>query len=217
MLNILTKLKRSEKVLGIKERKEREKREKRNLILDAANEIITKEGIDKVSIRKIAKMIEYSPPIIYHYFDNKEDIINQLMEKEYQKVIKTLLSAEGISKDPKEKMKESLRRYIYMALEIPDKYKNMLLNDSSSILEHTSVLFKGVAHKNKGIGMLCEGIKELSHSKDDNEIELTAQIIWSATFGLILKMITEKEISKEQKDKLIEYHIHCMTERIINM
>jgi AcrR family transcriptional regulator len=49
-------------------------------ILNAAREIVSSSGVDGISIRKIAGMIEYSRTIIYHYFKNKEEIIEILIE-----------------------------------------------------------------------------------------------------------------------------------------
>ena len=58
--------------MTIEKRRKREIEEMRELILKAASEIMSSDGFDKLSIRKIARKIEYSPSIIYHYFDNKE-------------------------------------------------------------------------------------------------------------------------------------------------
>jgi AcrR family transcriptional regulator len=73
-------------IMTLKERKERDRDERRELILNAANEIIKEEGIDHLSVRKIANKIEYSPSIIYHYFKDKDDIISHLMKKSYKKI-----------------------------------------------------------------------------------------------------------------------------------
>ena len=64
--------------MGTNERKEKEREIRRELILNTAQEIISSEGIDNVSIRKIANKIEYSPAIIYYYFKDKDEIINCL-------------------------------------------------------------------------------------------------------------------------------------------
>lgn len=65
-------------------RREREIEEMKELILSSASAIVASEGFEKLSIRKIAKSIEYSPAIIYHYFKDKEEIINILMQRGYK-------------------------------------------------------------------------------------------------------------------------------------
>ena len=64
--------------MGIQERKERERANMRRLILETANSLFISKGFDNISIRNIAKLIEYSPATIYLYFKNKEEIIFSL-------------------------------------------------------------------------------------------------------------------------------------------
>jgi AcrR family transcriptional regulator len=61
------------------ERKQREKEEIRKSIIDAAIGIAAKEGWHTVTIRKIADAIEYTPPIVYEYFESKEDLIKEII------------------------------------------------------------------------------------------------------------------------------------------
>jgi AcrR family transcriptional regulator len=47
----------------------------RELILDAAQEIIEAQGIAGLSAREIARRISYSPGTIYNMFDNLDDVV----------------------------------------------------------------------------------------------------------------------------------------------
>lgn len=203
--------------MGTKERKAREKDEHRELILNAASEIIRKEGLEKLSIRKIAAKIEYSPATIYHYFHDKEEIINILMKKSYEKIIEVLSSSENSNYTPENKIRYSLNKYIYLALEMPEEYKTILLNNSPTVLENTSLLFKGAALKRKALGILYQHLKDIYIGKtiDNTVIELTAQLIWTSTFGLILRLIIEKNISEDQRKIIIDHHIKLIVDGII--
>ncbi|MGV8091330.1 MAG: TetR/AcrR family transcriptional regulator [Mangrovibacterium sp.] len=64
--------------MGHIERRQKEKENVRNSILQAALDIAMSDGWNSVTIRKIADAIEYTPPIIYEYFKNKEDLLNEL-------------------------------------------------------------------------------------------------------------------------------------------
>jgi len=63
--------------MGIAERKERQKKEVHDSILDAAWKMVCEEGWQSMSIRKIADAIEYSVPVIYDHFENKEAILSE--------------------------------------------------------------------------------------------------------------------------------------------
>jgi len=47
----------------------------RQAILQTALNLIAEKGLDKLSLREIARRVEYSPAGLYEYFDGKEDIL----------------------------------------------------------------------------------------------------------------------------------------------
>jgi len=180
----------------------------REIILNAAREIVGSEGVEKVSIRKIAAKIEYSPAIIYHYFDNKEEILEKLIVEQYAAIVKSLSVLQSTNMAPTEKLRESAVSFVTLAVEMGDTYKSMMLNSSPAILAHTSVLQKGAAVERPAIRMLCNSLRELPAfaDRDDFDIELTAQIIWSTAFGLAMRLIVE-QVEEEQKQRLISHAV----------
>jgi len=73
--------------MGIKERRDVEKEEMKKKRMDAAIEVIEQEGYEKLSIRKIAAKIEYSPTTIYLYYKDKAEIITDMSDQLYNKVM----------------------------------------------------------------------------------------------------------------------------------
>lgn len=65
-------------------RKERDAREMRERILSAAHELFRAGGLKAVSMRKIAERIEYSPASLYHYFPNKDAIVDGLRDRGFE-------------------------------------------------------------------------------------------------------------------------------------
>ncbi len=53
----------------------------RDAILKAAGEIIAKKGTDGLSIREIARRIDYSPAGLYEYFGSKDEIVTSLCQQ----------------------------------------------------------------------------------------------------------------------------------------
>jgi len=86
------------------ERRQREKEEIKQSILDAARQIGREEGWQALTIRKIADRIEYTPPIVYEYFENKEDLIRELVCRGFKLMHEGLLDFD--STDPKELIKQ---------------------------------------------------------------------------------------------------------------
>src|SRR3712207_2264926 len=112
-------------VLGIKERRQRERQQLRDGILSAAREIASSEGWRAVTIRKIAGIIEYSPPVIYEYFDSKEDLLLELVRTGYAGQLEAIEKAQASSDDPEEALLEMARAWCRFAFEAPDLYQVM--------------------------------------------------------------------------------------------
>lgn len=204
--------------MGTKERKERERGEMRELILNTANDIIAAEGFAGLSIRKIANKIEYSPAIIYHYFKDKDDIVNYLMKQGYKKIIDAISSTPPSQNDPVQKLEDMTRNYINAALSMPDEFKAAQLNTAPGVLKFTSSMFEGASLKKPALAILCQCLKEIYKDKntDDSLVELTAQVIAASTFGLIIRLILEKDIISEvQKEKLINHYIRLTVDGLI--
>src|SRR5262249_13645561 len=109
--------------MGVKERREREKKMLRQEILDAAREPFSKEGYQKVSMRKVAEKIEYSPTTIYLYFESKADLLFFICEETFAKLLKKLESLKEGCDDPLECLKKGMRAYIEFGLRHPNHYK----------------------------------------------------------------------------------------------
>ncbi len=76
--------------MGIRERKKRESEDLRQKIMTAAAEILAEDGYKGLSVRKIAARIEYSPALIYHYFQDKSEIVSRIVAEGYGRILERL-------------------------------------------------------------------------------------------------------------------------------
>ena len=193
--------------MTIEDRREREKSQMKELILNTATQIIVNEGYDKLSVRKIANQIEYSPAIIYHYFQNKDEIVNHIMLQGYGDLMNALAESESEEISPEERLKSLTKRYINAALKNPQQYLAVQLNKSTAILEFTSYLFEGASVKKPALKVLSQAILDVCRDMNlsRREVETTAQIIAASTLGFITKLILEKDISEQRRTQLIDH------------
>ena len=61
----------------------REKRKEKTLmqILKITSQIIRKEGVEKLSLRQVARKMNYSPSAMYEYFPSKEALVTEVNNK----------------------------------------------------------------------------------------------------------------------------------------
>jgi AcrR family transcriptional regulator len=108
------------------DRKEREKQEMRQLIIKTALKLFIAEGIENVSIRKIADAIEYSPGSIYSYFKDKGEILHAIHNEGFEKLF-ALQQSLDVIKDPRERLAKMGELYIKFAMENKDYYDLMFI------------------------------------------------------------------------------------------
>jgi AcrR family transcriptional regulator len=101
--------------MGITERRLRQKEEVRSGILSTAWQLVIEDGWQSLSIRKIADAIEYSVPVIYDHFDNKEAILAEFAKDGFRLLSKKIQQAKGKSDDPVEQLKEMANAYWHFA------------------------------------------------------------------------------------------------------
>lgn len=109
--------------MGVKERRDRERLELRHAILEAARKIAATEGWQAVTIRKVAEMIEYSPPTIYEYFESKEAILAEEMREGFRLLYAALQTAMEGHADPRERLAAMGRAYWDFVWKHPELYQ----------------------------------------------------------------------------------------------
>jgi AcrR family transcriptional regulator len=203
--------------MGITERRQAEIESTKRKIIDATLDILAEDGYENLSIRKIANKIEYSPGIIYHYFKDKSEIVNCIVEEKYANIVKIINEVPVDYENPHKTITDTLRVYIDFMLSSPEQFKAMLMNDVESVREKVNMLDEGISKKRKSIGSLRDIISSgIENGKfREGDAELTAQIIWTSTYGLILRLILENNITKEQREKLINHHFDIIINGIL--
>jgi AcrR family transcriptional regulator len=86
LLSVVQATDRDQSSMGIAERRERERGQVRELILEAAREILSEEGLGALSMRAIGERIEYSPATIYLYFRDKDELIRAMVEEGFARL-----------------------------------------------------------------------------------------------------------------------------------
>lgn len=114
----------------------RERRHERTkeAILNAARDLIAERGSKHLSLRAIARRIDYSPAGLYEYFGSKEEIVDALCERGNAQLVRYLSRVSGAL--PYERyMVELLEAYLDFARQNPELYAVMFLQMSVSVPE----------------------------------------------------------------------------------
>ncbi len=119
--------------MGTSERREREKSELRDKILKAASDILFNQGFDSLSIRNIASEIEYSPRTIYLYYEDKNHLLEEVIDEGFNHTVRSI---NRIPKDKRDTGKE------YLAL-IAESYVKSAINNMSHFRAYLHLINSG--------------------------------------------------------------------------
>lgn len=93
-------------------------------ILQTALELVAEKGLDKLSLREIARRVDYSPAGLYEYFGSKEEILLALARQGNGRLNATLQSI-PTTLSPVERLVELSLAYIEFALRNQDYFALM--------------------------------------------------------------------------------------------
>ncbi|SRR6266404_2686102 len=205
--------------MGVKERREREKVALREEILDAARDLLVKEGYEKVSMREIAKKIEYSPTTIYLYFRDKDDLIREVCAETFSMLIQTLKLLHLDEGHPLDSLRKAGYAYVQFGLEHPDHYRATFVVPHCHEYDGKKISQEEMENS---MGMQCfnslrMGVAEcirLGHFRPV-DIETTSQAIWANLHGITSLLIGNENFPWVEKSSLIHFTVDTMIDGLL--
>jgi AcrR family transcriptional regulator len=200
--------------MASKDRIQRLKDETRINILNAALQIVKEEGWPALSMRKIADVIEYTAPIIYEYFSNKEAILLELTRKGYLILSKDLQEAKSKHRLPAKQLEAMWLAYWNFAFANQELYQVMFGVEMSCCCD----LIKTLPEAEAPSTLFSEVISELMQIEDadDDVICMKYYTFWSVVHGLIsiniVRRGTSDEINRQILKDAISGIIRSMTD-----
>jgi AcrR family transcriptional regulator len=171
--------------LGPKERREREREEVRTRILDAARELFAQEGVDSVTMRRIADRIEYSPTAIYFHFRDKEALLSELCACDFRVFAQRFAGAAAIV-DPLERLRAAGHAYIDFGLSHPSHYRLMFMTPKTT--ESAGDIEKGNPAEDAYAfltGIIADAIEQKKLRAGLTDVNLVSQVVWAGVHGVI--------------------------------
>jgi len=113
--------------MSIAERKGRQRAERESRIIAAARVIAEREGWNAVTIRRLAEEIEYSQPVLYSHFENRDAIVAAVAVEGFQEITVAFLEAARGSTGQQNAVEKVAMVYLDFALRRPALYQAMFI------------------------------------------------------------------------------------------
>src|ERR1700744_5695707 len=168
--------------MASKDRILRLKEETRCNILDASLKIVKEKGWDALSMRKIADEIEYTAPIIYEYYANKEAILLELTRQGFLLLAKKLEEAKDAHRLPEKQLEAMWLAFWDFGFAEKEVYQ-LMYGVETNCCEMAKIL----PESEKPMDLIWDVIVELMLPKvgTEDEICIKYYTFWSVIHGLI--------------------------------
>ena len=173
--------------MGPKERRTRVREETKTKILDAAREMFVQDGVESVTMRAIAKQIEYTPTAIYHHFRDKQALIEELCLIDFRALAQAFQRI-GRIEDPREQLRRIGLAYVDYGLEHPSHYRFMFMTPKPSMPASSFGISDGDPGSHAYTALrdtVAKGIAAGGFRDEFTDAEELAQILWAGVHGIV--------------------------------
>ncbi|CAA9405294.1 MAG: Transcriptional regulator, AcrR family [uncultured Rubrobacteraceae bacterium] len=185
------------------ERKQtRRKRVGKAGLLSAARELAAEEGWGAVSVRKIADRVGYRAPVVYEYFESKDDLLFELLKGGFGDLARAVRAAREDAPDAEGALYAVARAYLRFAWGSPDLYQVMY--GLGGVPFAASETWEEGQRVGDEVGLAVEEAMR-GRGKEATDVAEEVLALWAAVHGLVaLTMAGRMEGGEEQAERLGE-------------
>lgn len=197
--------------MSVQQRRARQKELLRQNILRAASELFVRQGYENVSMRRIAERIEYSPTTIYLYFRDKSELLENVCNETFSRLVKRLTRIEEQVDDSLECLKRGLVAYIEFGLENPDHYRATFMMPIPAGLREKKGR-RGDSPGMQAFSFLRRGVAgSIEKSRmPAMDVELASQTLWAGIHGITSLLITHGGFPWVRRERLIQSMVNTL-------
>jgi AcrR family transcriptional regulator len=194
--------------MGTTDRRERHRASLRREILEAASRLFVEEGYQRVTMRRVAERIDYSPTTIYLHFRNKRELFEAICDETFSQLASKLERLKATPDTPLGRLREGLRTYLEFGTSHPNHYVVTFLQMQEPSNDFD---FEGSTGA-RAFGSLLEAVRACAAAGDirTESAETTAQVLWAAVHGLTSLFITMKGFPFVSRKALVDHTLDTL-------
>jgi len=184
--------------MGIVERRERLRIQVRSDIVKTAKEIAREDGWTAVSIRKIAELIEYSPPILYEYFESKDKLLEAIRIEGFDFLQAEFIKIKSHFRNPEKQLTEVARSIWAFAVQNPEIYQ-VMFNLEGAYCDSKRVYSQAMSIRDNPVWEMIAVLRP----KSGEAVTKTYYEWWCLTYGFVsITMTTQPSYAFAQAEPI---------------
>jgi len=176
----------------------------RSAILDAARELFVHDGVEGLSMRRLAEKIGYTPRTIYLYFTDKDDLLSELIEEEVGHLADSLESAFATHRSPQRRLEAVALAYVAFGLAHPQAYETIFMVRSHPFTRESAHLGQHV-HGKRMLDVLDRAVRESQRAVGGQDPKVVVQALRCALHGVTSLLVLGRQLAGVQWETVVKH------------
>ena len=180
-------------------------------MLDTARNLVVAEGVDAVSLRRVARELGVTAPALYAHVDSREDLLREVSHAEFEWF--TRRDADYDELQPLDRLRSYSRDYVRLAQERPNMFRLMVRYPPE--LFHADQFDAGSTDTSLGHRVFRRRAQAIADAMAGGSLPtgdpfLMGLIAFTAVHGLAHFLLWQPPIDRAFQDELIERHLDAV-------
>jgi AcrR family transcriptional regulator len=194
--------------MTIRDRRDRERAERHRLIVAAARRLADAEGWEAVTTRRLADEVEYSQPVLYSHFANKDAIVAAVAVAGFAELVEPLVAARATASDPSAPAAPTalaafVTAYVDFADRNPALYEAMFTRTTGLPFAQPDA----PAPLHAAFDALRDALRPTA---GDRDLDLLTEVTWSALHGLVT-LARDGRLPADARDRRLALLVDLVT------
>ena len=163
----------------------------RTAVLDAARQLLVREGYRDLSMRDVANSVGCSVSSIYLYFAGKDELVHTLMDEGFDRWYRHMRSIADGEGTPGAKLEAICRAYVEFGLGNREYYEIMYMFHSDRMARYPKELFRRARRNFDLMSELAQAYAPESFATPD-DARIAATALWATLHGVVSTIISDR-------------------------
>ncbi|MBL8120182.1 MAG: TetR/AcrR family transcriptional regulator [Anaerolineae bacterium] len=162
----------------------------KNALIQAGIEILSREGMEALSLRQVARRAGVSHTAPYAHFADKQALIAAIAAAGYQKLYEALIAAQQPQDDPLARLMGTAHAYLQFALDEPDHFRITF----SGVVEAEQDYPDYVEQSKRCFALVVKVVEDCQTGGlfTQADTQLVAVSIWSCIHGFVQLLLAKQ-------------------------
>jgi len=173
-------------------------------ILRVTRELLIRDGFSKLSMRKIANELDVTATTLYHYFENKDDLLLALVEDSIRQLADALRQSMEREADPVTRLEILTDTFLSFALDHPQEYEVIYMVRPEEMPKFPKQKFQEIRSVYEMLaGLIQDGVD--AGLLDVEDPLVSAYTLWAQLHGVVSVILSRRLDTRISQKRFLEH------------